>query len=327
MFRRKKNRVVSLEMNDYYIRALIYTDDDLATGVIKEYPLESGLVVDEIVIDEIAFFDVLKKMAKEWGISRYDLRFFVPDHGAMMRTFEHPKELSSDEIKGYVEMELGRTIHLPFENPLLDVYDHVEGDGEAVIYASSSDEVTKLIELYQDVHLQPTQLDIRSLSNIRFLDEVSYFTPGDTYLIADWSINAVTISIYSDGNVEFLRYQPADTPTRNWVYSPDSPDNYIYTYSGNLTDYHSSLAEQVFEIGRILNFYSFSLHKGEKSVDHIIMLGDNPEMSYIAEQMRSSVEAPVDIIDDAFMKKYYTQFKPKHSALIGLSLKEGGNGP
>jgi len=327
MFRRKKNRVVSLEMNDYYIRGLIYSDDDLATGIIQEYPLESGIVVDEIVVDEIAFFEVLKVIAKEWNISKHDLRFFVPDHGAMMRAFEHPKELSSAELKGYVEMELGRTIHLPFEDPLLDVYDHEEGDGEAVIYASSSEEVTKLIQLYQDVNLQPTVLDVRTLSNIRFLDRIAYFSPNDTYLIADWSINAVSISIYSNGNVDFLRYHPAETPSRNWTYTPDSLANYKFTYDGNIQDYHLPLSEQIFEIDRILNFYRFSLHKGEKSVDQIIMLGDNPEMDYIAEQTRSSIEAPVMVIDDAFMRKYYTQFKAKHSALIGLSLKEGSNGP
>lgn len=322
MFGRKKNRTVSLEMKDHYIRGLIYNNDDVATGIIHEYPLESGLVVDEVIQDEVAFFDVLKSLVKEWGISRCDIRFFAPDHGSMMRSFDHPNELNSDELKAFVEMELGRSIHLPFENPLLDVYDHVKDDGEAVIYASASEEPMKLVGLYQDAHLHPTVLDIRTLSNIRFFDSISYFNPSDTYLIADWAINAVTISIYSNGNVEFLRFQSSDTPTRNWVYTVDPNDRYVFTHNGNMTEYHSSLNDQVFEIGQILNFYTYSLHKGEKSVDHIIMLGDNPEMAYIAEQMSSSVEIPVEVIDDAFMEKNYPQFETKHSALIGLSLKE-----
>ncbi len=322
MFGRKKNRTVSLEMKDHYIRGLIYNDDDVTTGIIHEFPLESGLVVDEVIQDEIAFFDVLKDMVKEWGISRNDIRFFAPDHGSMMRSFEHPAELNSDQLKAFVEMELGQSIHLPFEEPLLDVYDHVEGDGEAVIYASASEEPMKLVGLFQDAHLHPTVLDVRSLSNIRFFDSISYFNPTDTYLIADWAINAVTISIYSNGNVEFLRYQSSDTPTRNWVYTVDANDHYVFTHNGNMTDYHNSLNEQVFEIGQILNFYSFSLHKGEKSVDHIIMLGDNPEMSYIAGQLAASVQMPVEVIDDEFMEKYYPQYEAKHSALIGLSLKE-----
>ena len=37
MFGRKKNRVVSLEMNDFFIRALIFKDDDLANATVNEY--------------------------------------------------------------------------------------------------------------------------------------------------------------------------------------------------------------------------------------------------------------------------------------------------
>ena len=55
----------------------------------------------------MAFFDLLKGLVKDWNISKHDLRFFVPDHSVMMRTFEHPKDLASDQLKGYVEMELG----------------------------------------------------------------------------------------------------------------------------------------------------------------------------------------------------------------------------
>ena len=47
--------------------------------------LPQGIIEDEIVQDEIAFFEVLKRIVKEWNISRHELRFFVPDHSVMMR--------------------------------------------------------------------------------------------------------------------------------------------------------------------------------------------------------------------------------------------------
>ena len=56
----------------------------------------------------MAFYDVIKRLVKDWNISKHHLRFFVPDHSVMMRTFEHPNNLASEQLKGYVEMELGR---------------------------------------------------------------------------------------------------------------------------------------------------------------------------------------------------------------------------
>jgi type IV pilus assembly protein PilM len=322
MFRRNKNRVVSIEMNDYVIRGLITQDGDLETTKVYEYALPPGVIVDEILVDELAFFEILKSLVKDWNISRHDLRFFVPDHSVMMRTFDHPKELASDELKGYVEMELGRTIHLPFEDPLLDVYDHEEGDGEAVIYASSSEEVVKVMQLYHDINLNPKILDVRMLSIIRFLKSIEYFASENTYLVADWSINALSISIYSNENVDFLRYHSVETPNRNWKYAPDLLDINVFTYDGEIEEYKMSLSEQVLEVERILNFYRFSFHKGEKSVDQIVLVGENPEMLYIKEQLESTVDMPVEIIDDSFVRKHYNELNRKHVALIGLSLKE-----
>ncbi|WP_210468779.1 type IV pilus biogenesis protein PilM [Sporosarcina sp. 6E9] len=322
MFRRNKNRVVSIEMNDYVIRGLITQDGDLETAKVYEYALPPGVIVDEVLVDELAFFELLKNLVKDWNISRHDLRFFVPDHSVMMRTFDHPKELASNELKGYVEMELGRTIHLPFEDPLLDVYDHVEGDGEAVIYASSSEEVVKVMQLYHDLNLHPKVLDVRMLSIIRFLKNVGYLTTNRTFLVADWSINALSISIYSNENVDFLRYHSVETPDRNWTYAPDLMDVNLFTYDGEIEEYKMSLSEQVLEVERILNFYRFSLNKGEKSVDQIVLVGDNPEMPYIQELLEATIDMPVNIIDDAFVKRHYNELNRKHVALIGLSLKE-----
>lgn len=323
MFRRKKKRVVSFELNDFCIRALVVDNGDLATASVHEHTLSPGIVVDEIMKDELALFEVLKTVVKEWGIAKSDLTFFAQDHAVMMRTFTHPEEITTDKLKSYVEMELGQTIHLPFENPLIDVYDHNADDGEAVLFAAPSEEVFKLTQLFEDVHLYPTVLDVRTLSSIRFLETTAFFSPDQTYLIVDWSINAAAISIFSKGNVDYLRYQPAEKPSRSWRYN--SGGNVGYTYDGDIEEYRQSLTSHIYEIERILNFYRFSLNKGEKAVDEIIMMGEHPEMNYLMEQTSSVLNLPIQVIDDAFMKKFKSQFKAKHAALVGLALKGGSS--
>ena len=76
------------------------------------------------------------------------------------------------------------------------------------------------------------------------------------------------------------------------------------------------------ELERILNFYRFSFHKGEKSVDQIVLLGENPEMPYIKTQLEDTIDMPVEIIDDAFVRQALQRINRKHVALIGLSQKE-----
>lgn len=323
MFKRfkKKKRIVAIELNDYYIRALHYTEGDFASASIYEAALPTGIVVEEVVQDEMAFYDLFKDLVKEWGIARYDLYFFVPDHAVLMRVFNYPSELKVEKLKSYVEMEIGESIHLPFETPLIGVDTKGMKDGEAVLFAVPSEEITTLMRLYEDVRLEPAHLGVRALANLRFLEVTNYLNINRTYLVVDWSVEAASMSIYSDGKVDFLRYQSIETPRNAWQYVEAGENNYRFVYEGDRELYQRLLMDQGYEIERILNFYRFSLHKGEKSVDEIIMMGDHPEIETIVREVRSMIDIPVVVIDDAYVQSHYPSFGARDTALIGLALK------
>lgn len=318
---KKKKRIAAIELNDYYIRVLHYIEGDIASASIYEAPLPKGIVEEEIVQDEMAFYDLLKDLVKKWGIANDDLYFFVPDHAVLMRVFNYPVDLKNEKLKGYVEMEIGESIHLPFESPLIDVDTKGMQDGEAVLFAVPAEEITTLMRLYEDVRLEPVHLGIRALANLRFLAVTNYLNLNRTYLIVDWSVEAASMSIYSDGKVDFLRYQSIETPRDAWQYVEVDENNYRFVYDGDRDLYQRLLIDQGYEIERILNFYRFSLHKGEKSVDEIIMMGDHPEMETIVREVRNIIDSPVVVIDDAHVKSHYPNFGAKHTALIGLALK------
>ncbi len=114
MFKSKKNRFVALEVNEYVIRAIVMNSLDIKQAVVYEHPLQPGIIEGDTIRDEMALFDELKELVPAWGIKRHDVRFFVPDSSVMMKSFEHPTDVVAGKLKAYVEMELGRTIHLPF---------------------------------------------------------------------------------------------------------------------------------------------------------------------------------------------------------------------
>ena len=103
-------------------------------------------------------------------------------------------------------------------NPLIDVYDNDADDGEAVLLLRHLKMFSALIRLYEDVQLVPVELDVRALCNLRFLKSTNLLKVDQTYLVVDWSVEAASMSIYSDGHVDFLRYQSIGTSTQNWRY-------------------------------------------------------------------------------------------------------------
>ena len=322
MFKTKKKRFIALELNEYVIRAIVMNNLDVNQAVVYEHPLNTGIIEGDSIRDEMALYDIFKNLVDVWGIKRHDVRFFVPDSSVMMKTFEHPSDVVGNKLKAYVEMELGQTIHLPFTNPLIDVYDAKPNDGEATLFAAPSEEVNKLAGLLDDVSLTPTVADVRSLSTIRLLEQLNLFTPPKSYLITDWSIAGLSINIYTPGKLEFLRYQTIETPIKLWESRIVDEQEVTFAFDGDIEEYRMLLIDQIAEIDRILNFYRFSLYKGEKAVDEIIILGDSPEMDYIVNEMRSTYDTPIQFIDDSRVQKSYPHLNAKYIPLIGLVLKE-----
>ncbi|MGX9135421.1 type IV pilus biogenesis protein PilM [Rummeliibacillus sp. JY-2-4R] len=318
----KKKRQVSLVYNDFVIKVLTSGLNDLAHAKVQTVPLDEGIVVDGIIEDELVFFELLKDNVKKWGIKGQNVSFYVPESTVMMKSIEHPQELvDSNEIKQYVEMEIGRTIHLPFENPLIDLYDAQSGDGKATIFATNADEVTKVVGLLTDAGLTPTVADIKVISLIRLVNQVMPELPKHNTLIANWSINELSLVIYSQGEVEFLRFQTIETERSKWQ-SRYTEDGFDYFYKDEISEYQAALMEPLSEIERIINFYRFSLNKGEKGVDQIVVMGDSPELDYISRMLQTVVPQPVYTLTDQVMAREFPSFTASQAGLVSLALKE-----
>lgn len=313
---------MSIEVKDYIVRAIYAKNDDVATWHAFAVPLPENIVEDTIIIDEMALFTILKEHVSKWASKNEAVRLFAPDTSVLLRNFEYPEDLKASGLKEYVQMEIGHSIHLPFEEPLFDVYDPDEGDNEAILFAAPSEEVFKMTNLLEDIDYVPEIVDVRALSNIRLLHNIGMLNAEQTYLIADWSINELSISIYSNGKVEFLRYQSINTDLAKWHFEVLEDGTVSYQYDGDIEDYRMIVMDQVLEIDRMMNFFKFSLHKGERSVDEIIIVGDNPILDKVADFLTDNITVPIIAIDDVLMAQHYPGFTQRHVALLGLTLKE-----
>lgn len=319
-FNKKSN--VSIELTDYILRALIKKGGQPSQWAVYEIPLPQGIVEDSTITDEMALFQLLKNNLTPLGGKRQKARLLVPDVSVLLKTFACPDNLERDKLKEYVQMELGRSIHLPFHDPLLDVYDAQQGDGKATLFAAPAEEVEKLAGLLQDVHVTPETADIRALCNLRLLADLKLLDPGQTYMVTNWSINELSICVYCCGQIEFLRYESIKTDLKKWQPAADRPGEVLFSYLGEAEEYRMSIADQILELDRILNFYTYSLHKGNKSIDKIIVMGDNPLLDKVSELLAESLSIPIQTVDNRIIQEKYPNQGVRHASLIGLALKE-----
>ena len=110
----------------------------------------------------------------------------------------------------------------------------------------------------------------------------------------------LSLVIYSQGEVEFLRFQTIETDRSKWQ-TRYTEEGFDYFYKDEITEYQSALMEPLSEIERIINFYRFSLNKGEKGVDQIVVMGDSPELDYITRMLQTVVPQPVFTLTDKVM--------------------------
>ncbi|MEC1179243.1 pilus assembly protein PilM [Metasolibacillus meyeri] len=322
MFKLKKKSHVAIELNDYILRVLVKKGEQLAQWETHDILLAQGIVQDSVIVDEVALFKLIKDNVALFGGKKQLVRTFVPDTSVLLKTFEHPQDVEGSKLKPYVQMELGRTVHLPFHEPLIDVYDPIEGDGQATLFAAPSEEVMKLVNLLLDAPLTPEAIDIRALCNLRLLEQMEKLQNNKTYMITNWLINELTVCIYSNGHVDFLRFQTIDTDLTKWHGVADSQNEVMFSYTGEEDDYRMLLIDQVMELDRIMNFFRFSLHKGEKMIDEVVVMGDNPWLSTISELIAESLPVVISTVNDKVIQQHYPNMKAKYAALIGLALKE-----
>ena len=322
MFKFKKKSHVAMELNDYILRVLVKKGEQITQWETYDILLAQGIVQEGVIVDEVALYKIIKENLALFGGKKQLVRTFVPDTSVLLKTFEHPDDVSGSKLKPYVQMELGRTVHLPFHEPLIDVYDPIEGDGQATLFAAPSEEVTKLVNLLLDAPLTPEAIDIRALCHLRLLEKMEQLQNNKTYMITNWLINELTVCIYSNGHVDFLRFQTIDTDLAKWHGVVDSQNEVTFSYTGEEEDYRMLLIDRVMELDRIMNFFRFSLHKGEKMIDEIIVMGDNPWLPVISELIAESLPIALKIVDDKAVQQHYPNMKGKYTALMGLALKE-----
>lgn len=327
---KRSKKVINIVIEDYILRIIETNGHDISTvKLFEERIVPSGLIEHGKITDEIAFYEFMKELVKELGFKNRQVRFNVPNSIVIMRQVDLPTNLKGrKEINEYLEMEIGKSIHLPFQEPIFDFPD-IEVDmmeihnekKQLTLFAAPGGELRKYTEIFADVGLKPISADVGILGNYRYFYYMHQVSKEQVYLIVEINMSSIHLGIFQDHQLEFLRYQDLDvelaTSRQDAII-----DNKALEYTQSKEVIKGLMQDQVNELERVMNFYRFSLHKGEKMVTNIILLGDYPSLGDIYKLMKNRY----DEISIARLHGHLSQTKDKeiNAAFIpalGLAIK------
>lgn len=333
----KAKKVANIVIDDYVVRIVENSGNDLSTiKLIDEKPIPPGLVVNGKIADDMLFFNFMKETVREWQIKHRLVQFYVPDSLVIMRHVDYPASLEEhEEIVDHLNLEIGQTIHLPFQNPIIDVHTLSEaaaaqeenGNGnrnvkKATMFAVPEEEVSKYADVFVDCTLKPVAADVRALGIYRYFHHMDHSNDRDVFLFMEVNLTSVSISIFHQHQLEFLRFQSFDIDAKLWIPKEDE-EELTWKYKGNEEELMTIIEEQVSELDRIISFYNYSLHKGSKQVSQIVLLGDYPNLYDVLQDLESRYNLNVHLLKAYETKEKIKEIGRQFIPVLGLALKEG----
>ncbi|MFC4320955.1 type IV pilus biogenesis protein PilM [Litchfieldia salsa] len=314
------NQIANIIIKDHVIRYVgVKQSSPLVVQKYREHYLPSGIIDEGKIIERDTLKLILEECVSEWGISKRQVRFTIPDSSVVIRKIVVPIDIKDDEIVGYLYSELGSTIHLPFDEPVLDIKKLSENDDkkEILLFAAPEDLANAYSALLQEVSLKPIAADISPLCMYRLFDYSDKTNLKDHILLIQFDLQTVNLSIFYQHIPIFMRHLPLETTIEDWEIQQNRAGSNAEIKWGNSERSLEGIIEEIYrEIDHVLNFYQYSLMKGKESVTKILFSGDHPYSNDVFSRVIERYEIPVSTIDSI------EKLPPNYYLPLGLALKE-----
>lgn len=323
----KKKEKVNIIFKDHVIRYLdSKKQGKQAIKYVGENFLPEGIIEDGKIKDKEYLRLMLQSCVETWKIKNREVQFLVPDSAVVVRHLQIPKEIEEQELKSYLYMELGTSIHLPIDNPVFEVIPLgvKEDKQEILFYAAPESLILDYSSLLEEVKLQPVAADLSPLAMYRLYYHHFKPTTEDHTLCIQFDIQNVNISIFREHKLYLMRHLKMEADPKAWKQGKDERGIDSLLWSGDKEHLHNQIDDMITEIERIIDFYRFNLTQGNGEITRIFLTGDHPNLNDIFRRINELTEIEVDFfLEEDFTTSNGTPITSRHYLSLGLSLKEG----
>jgi type IV pilus assembly protein PilM len=268
-----------------------------------EIPLPHETIKDGNIVDKTTLRNILIDFVQQKKWKRKNICFCLPDDSVVIRQLQIPAGLTKSEALGYVQTQLGHSFYLPFANPALEIefLDINNHERSILLYAYPKDKIDAFAELFRESGLRPIVADLTSLSVYRYFYKQSELNK-DHILHVHWNWDALVLTAFHHHKAVFTRYIKVEMMEHRNDLSDETIEQTINEYS--------------VEINRIIDFYKYSISKGQADINLILLTGDFPYLQQVKNTLSQSLSTEIhpftDEVDDL-----------KYIDVLGLALKEG----
>lgn len=328
---RLKNRIASLIIKDHVIRFVeTKANQPFTVYHFGERYLPNGIVREGKIADRETFMLILEECLDEWKLRKRRVLLLIPDSVVVLRIQSVPAEIPDEEIRGYVYMEMGTNVHLPFDEPTFDyvVLKEEGGIKEILLFAAPEDVVLDYKEAIEDVGLKPVAMDLSSLALYRLFYKQDVTNAHDYFMMIQLDLDAVNITIFHEHKPLFMRHYSLQEYLSRWEIQlgrKKTVREMRWTMSPK--EHGDMMTDISREIERLMSYFRYSIMQGKQQITKILLCGDHPGRAELFLQLEQTYNISAITIhensipfslkeqdDEMIVEPYYLP--------IGLALKE-----
>lgn len=321
-----KSRPIDLVINDHSIRYLELKNSGVPIPLKwGERYLPPGIVKEGKIVDYDTLLIILEQCIQTWKLRNRKVRFLVPNPFVTIRKITIPLDVQADEINGYLSLEIGASIHLPFEDPIFDfiVLPKQDDKQEILLFAAHRQHVIEYSELLTSLKLKPEAADLSSLALYRLYHLLSKQTGDERLLMIQFDLDHVNMSIFENEIPFFMRHHALPYYEKEWDIHIGRSGFQQFSFIGDGVELQQQLEDAYREMNKLVEFYQYSLHQGKSEITKVVVTGDHPLLDKVVDDLSTRFEIPVEPLDATELDTEKNKPLPRsHNLAFGLALKE-----
>lgn len=277
---------------------------------------EEGRIKDETAFG-LAFDELCRKLKVRRGMT---CAVALDETEVLSRKVEIPPTIPNDEIRGYLFMEIGSSIILPFDDVSFDyeVLTEDETKTEVMLHAVSVD-LTKSLRTYMKKRgLTLKKIVPRSVAVANGIIRISDVDPLQSTLL--WHVTPFShqLLVLEEGQIRFIRSIQTNLP-----YHVDTREGIVnYSFDGTEEAKESQMDDWLNELVRFLDFYRYSLRADGRSIDKLLVSGTVPEVDELVQSIETEALVSVTRVSDPLPIAHTIPLSHQMLPLLGMATLE-----